>query len=160
MSRAGQAQAAASQPAIPASAQSAISPAYTEFHPRWYRPPVSTYWWLGKSAYVKFILRELSSVAVAWTVALVLVQVLALIRGQSAYLQFERRMSSPWMIAINIVAFAFLLLHSVTWFNLAPKAMAVRVGGRRVPGVFISGPQYLAWITISAIVFAIVISRG
>ena len=74
MSRAGQAQAAASQPAIPASAQSAISPVYTEFHPRWYRPPVSTYWWLGKSAYVKFILRELSSVAVAWTVALVLVQ--------------------------------------------------------------------------------------
>src|SRR5436305_5687866 len=143
-----------------ATIESAPSAGYTEFHPRWYRPPVSTYWWLGKWAYVKFILRELSSVAVAWTVALVLVQILALIRGQSAYLQFERRMSAPWMIAINVVAFAFLLLHSITWFNLAPKAMAVRVGGRRVPGVFISGPQYLAWITISAIVFAIVISRG
>ena len=160
MSRAGPATAAASQPAIPASAESTISPAYTEFHPRWYRPPVSTYWWLGKWAYVKFILRELSSVAVAWTVALVLVQVLALIRGQSAYLQFEHRLSSPWMIAINIVAFAFLLLHSITWFNLAPKAMAVRVKGRRVPGMLISGPQYLAWIAISAIIFAIVISRG
>jgi len=134
-------------------------PAYTEFHPRWYRPPVSTYWWLGKWAYVKFILRELSSVAVAWTVALALVQVLALIRGQSAYVRFEQRMSSPWMIAINIIAFAFLLLHTITWFNLAPKAMAVRVAGRRVPGVLISGPQYLAWIAISAIIFAIVISR-
>jgi fumarate reductase subunit C len=162
MSRAGQASAAADQSVIPSPepAQSAILPAYTEFHPRWYRPPVSTYWWLGKWAYVKFILRELSSVAVAWTVALVLVQILALIRGQSAYLQFERRMSSPWMIAVNIVAFGFLLLHSITWFNLAPKAMAVRVRGRRVPGVLISGPQYLAWIAISAIIFAIVISRG
>jgi fumarate reductase subunit C len=162
MSRAGEAPAAANHSAIPISAppESGISPAYTEFHPRWYRPPVSTYWWLGKWAYVKFILRELSSVAVAWTVALMLLQVLALIRGQSAYVRFEQRMSSPWMIAINIVAFAFLLLHSVTWFNLAPKAMAVRVGGRRVPGVLISGPQYLAWIAISAIIFAIVISRG
>jgi len=161
MSRAGEAR-AGNRAAIPIAtpAQSTVSPAYTEFHPRWYRPPVSTYWWLGKWAYVKFILRELSSVAVAWTVALVLVQILALIRGQSAYLQFERRMSAPWMIAINVVAFAFLLLHSITWFNLAPKAMAVRVGGRRVPAVLISGPQYLAWITISAIVFAIVISRG
>src|SRR5947208_14752438 len=140
--------------------RSTASPTYTEFHPRGYRRPVSAYWWLGKWAYVKFILRELSSVAVAWTGGLVLRQVLALIRGQSAYVRFEQRMSSPWMIAINIVAFAFLLLHSITWFNLAPKAMAVRVGGRRVPGVFISGPQYLAWITISAIVFAIVISRG
>ena len=135
-------------------------PAYTEFHPRWYRPKISTYWWLGKWAYVKFILRELSSVAVAWTVALILAQVWSLIRGPRAYAQFARVMSSPWMIAVNVIAFAFLLLHSITWFNLAPKAMAVRVGGKRLPAVLISGPQYLAWIVISAIVLAIVISRG
>jgi fumarate reductase subunit C len=139
---------------------SVSSPAYTEFHPRWYRPQVSTYWWLGKWAYVKFILRELSSVAVAWTVAFMLLQVRALIRGPEAYARFEHRVSSPWMIALNGIAFAFLLLHSITWFNLAPKAMAVRVGGKRLPAVLISGPQYLAWVVISAIVFAIIISRG
>lgn len=144
----------------PATPHSAGSPAYTEFHPRWYRPRVSTYWWLGKWAYVRFILRELSSVAVAWTVVLILLQIHALIRGPESYLRFEHRMSSPWMIALNIIAFAFLLLHSITWFNLAPKAMAVRVGGKRLPAALISGPQYLAWIVISAIVFAIVISRG
>jgi len=115
---------------------------------------------LGKWAYVKFILRELSSVAVAWTVALILLQVWALIRGPEAYSRFEHLVSSPWMIALNVIAFAFLLLHSITWFNLAPKAMAVRVGGKRLPAALISGPQYLAWIVISAIVFAIIISRG
>jgi len=151
----------AATPAPTSSAQShAPSSAYTEFHPRWYRPKISTYWWLGKWAYVKFILRELSSVAVAWTVALILAQVWSLIRSPKAYSQFARVMSSPWMIALNVVAFAFLLLHSITWFNLAPKAMAVRVGGKRLPAVLISGPQYLAWIVISAIVLAIVISRG
>jgi len=36
----------------------------------------------------------------------------------------------------------------------------VRIGGKRLPAVLISGPQYLAWIAISAIVFAIIISRG
>lgn len=132
---------------------------YTEFHPRWYRPPISTYWWLGKSAYVKFILRELSSVAVAWTVALTLVQIRAISRGGDAYARFLHRMSLPWMVAINIIAFAFLLLHSITWFNLAPKAMAVRIRGIRVPGLLISGPQYMAWIAISAIIFAIVLTR-
>jgi fumarate reductase subunit C len=60
------------------------------------------------------------------------------------------------MIAINVVAFAFLLMHSFTWFNLAPKAMAVRVHGKRVPALAISGPQYLAWIVISAIVVFII----
>ena len=74
-------------------------PAYTEFHPRWYRPRVSTYWWLGKWAYVKFILRELSSVAVAWTVAIMLLQIRALTGGPEAYLRLEHRLSSPWMIA-------------------------------------------------------------
>lgn len=131
-------------------------PIYTEFHPRWYRPQVSTYWWLGKWAYVKFILRELTSVAVAWTVALLLLQIFSLIRGGPFYDQFMMLMSFPWMIAINIVAFGFLLMHSITWFNLAPKAMAVRVHGKRVPALAISGPQYLAWIVISAIVIFII----
>lgn len=142
------------------SSNPAHSPVYTEFHPRWYRPQVSTYWWLGKWAYVKFILRELSSVAVAWTVALILLQVWSLIRGPESYSEFTRVMTLPWMVGLNVIAFAFLLLHSVTWFNLAPKAMAVRVGGKRVPAALISGPQYLAWIVISAIVLAIVMSRG
>ena len=156
MSRAGQAPAPIRPMPAP---QSETAPTYTEFHPRWYRPPISTYWWLDKSAYVKFILRELSSVAVAWTVALFLVQISAITRGGDAYSRFLHRMSSPWMVAINIVAFGFLLLHSITWFNLAPKAMAVRIRGIRVPGLLISGPQYLAWIAISAIIFAVVLTR-
>jgi fumarate reductase subunit C len=152
------------QPSLPIAAvkgeassqQSATAPTYTEFHPRWYRPPISTYWWLGKWAYIKFILRELSSVAVAWTVALTIYQISALIRGPEAYAHFQQQMTSP-LIVINIVAFAFLLLHSITWFNLAPKAMVVRVGGRRVPAALISGPQFLAWFGVSAIIIAIVV---
>ena len=33
-----------------------------------YRVRMSTYWWLGRRAYLKFILREISSVFVAWFV--------------------------------------------------------------------------------------------
>ena len=138
------------------SGHAGATPVYTEFHPRWYRPQVSTYWWLGKWAYVKFILRELTSVAVAWTVALLLLQIFEVIRGNVHYSHFETLMSAPWMIGLNLFAFAFLLMHSITWFNLAPKAMAVRVGGKRLPALAISGPQYAAWIVISAIVLFIV----
>ena len=48
-------------------------PAYTEYHPRWLRPRMSVYWWLGRWPYVRFILRELSSLAVAWFVLYLLV---------------------------------------------------------------------------------------
>ena len=43
-------------------------PVYTEYHPRWYRPRISTYWWLKRPMYLVFILRELSSIFIAWFV--------------------------------------------------------------------------------------------
>ena len=39
----------------------------------------------------------------------------------------------PVVLALNVVALAFVLLHAVTWFNLAPQAIVVRMRGRRVP---------------------------
>lgn len=150
---------AAARATASAGVHSSTAPAYTEFHPRWYRPKISTYWWLGRWPYVKFILRELSSVAVAWTVAFTLLQLRSLSQGEAAYASFTRRASSPIIIALNVIAFAFLLLHSITWFNLAPKAMAVRVGGKRLPGILISGPQFFVWFAISAIVLWIYMVR-
>jgi fumarate reductase subunit C len=147
--------------AAPARAREAsAAPQYTEFHPRWYRPQVSTYWWLGRWPYVKFILRELTSVAVAWTVVFTLGQLWSLARGAEAYTAFTAAARNPFIIAINVVAFGFLLMHSVTWFNLAPKAMAVRIKGKRVPGILIAGPQYAAWLAVSAAVFWIVVQVG
>ncbi len=157
MSSAAQAPASASRTGKSVEQGSPV-PSYTEFHPRWYRPRVSTYWWLGQWPYVKFILRELSSVAVAWTVAITLLQLWEIGRGADAYAAFSHRMNSPAMIALNLIAFAFLLLHSITWFNLAPKAMAVRIRGKRLPAVMIAGPQFLAWAVISAIVLGVVLT--
>jgi fumarate reductase subunit C len=31
---------------------------------------------------------------------------------------------------MNVVTLAFLLFHAITWFNLAPQAMVVRIRGR------------------------------
>jgi fumarate reductase subunit C len=122
----------------------------TEFHPRWYRTRVSTYWWMGSWRYLKFILRELSSVAVAWFVVMTLFQLRALLNGPDAYARFTHRLQSPWMIALNVIAFCFLLLHTITWFNLAPRAMPVRFGGKRVPEFLVAAPNYGLWVVASA----------
>ena len=44
-----------------------------------------------------------------------------------------------------------MTFHAVTWFNLAPKAMVVEVGGRRLPGALIAGANYAAWAVVSAV---------
>ena len=125
---------------------------YTEFHPRWYRPHVSVYWWLGQRQYLKFILRELSSVFVAYFVVMTLFQLSALKDGPDAYADFQRIMQSPVIIALSAIAFLFVLFHTITWFNLAPSAMPVRLGGKRVPAGLLAAPSYVMWIVISAIV--------
>ena len=45
---------------------------YTAYHPRWYRAPVSTFWWLRRRSYALFVARELSGVFVAWFVVFAL----------------------------------------------------------------------------------------
>ena len=128
------------------------APGYSPYHPRWYRPRVSTYWWLHQWSYLKFVLRELSSIFVALFVVITLLQLRALSHGPQAYADFQKWMKNPAVIALNAVSFVFVLFHVVTWFHLAPRAMAVRFAGKRVPGFLIVGANYAAWVAISVVV--------
>jgi fumarate reductase subunit C len=125
---------------------------YTDYPPKGYRVRVSTYWWLDRWAYLKFTLRELSSVFVAWFVIETLLQINALRHGPAAYAEFKEFLRNPFVIGLNVISFLFVVFHAITWFNLAPKAMAVRLRGKRVPALLIAGPNYVAWVVVSAVV--------
>ena len=127
-------------------------PVYTEYHPRWIRTRVSTYWWLRRGSYFAFILRELSSLFVCWFVVFLLLLVVALSRGESRYQAFQDWSGRPAVLAVNIVSLFFIVYHAITWFNLAPKAMVLRMGDTRVPGFLIAGSNYLAWVMATAVV--------
>ncbi len=136
------------------------SPApYTPFHPRWHRKRVSVWWWLEKRSYALFVLRELTSVFVAFFAFLCLWQVRSLTQGPDAYAQFLARTRTPAFLGLSAVAFVFVLFHAITWFNLAPKAMVVRVRGKRVPDWAVAGSNYLAWAFLSGAV-AFFLLRG
>ena len=98
-------------------------PIYTEYHPRWYRPRISTYWWLKRGSYLVFILRELSSVFVAWFVVYLLLLVRAAGGGDESYRQVLAWAASPGVLLLNVVSLFFVVFHAVTWFNLAPQAL-------------------------------------
>jgi len=132
---------------------------YTPYHPRWYRRRVSVWWWLESRSYAGFVLRELTSIFVAFFALVLLWQVRSLAQGPEAYSRFLARLQTPLFLALNGVALLFLLFHSVTWFNLAPTAMVVRLRGKRVPDLVIAGANYAAWVVLSAAVAAILL-RG
>jgi fumarate reductase subunit C len=110
------------------------------------------FWWVGRRSYLIFVLRELSSVFVAWSVVFLLLLVHAVSQGGTQYQQFRNLSSNPWMLALNIVTLAFVVFHTLTWFNLAPQAMVVRLRGNRVPRSWIAGAHYAGWALLSALV--------
>ena len=132
---------------------------YTPYHPRWHRTRVSTYWWLGQRSYFLFILRELSSIFVAWSVVYLLALVAAVSRSSVAYQQFLDWSRSPLILWLNIVSLLFIVLHAVTWFNLAPQAMVVHVRRRRVPGSLIAASNYAGLVVVSLVILALLLIR-
>jgi fumarate reductase subunit C len=126
-------------------------PAYRDYHPRWFRTRVPTLWWLARGTYLAFILRELSSVFVAWVVVYLLFLVNAVSQGDEAYQRFLAWSKGPLMLGLNLLTLFFVVFHAITWFNLAPQAMVVRMGGRKVPGTWIAASNYVAWAVVSAL---------
>jgi fumarate reductase subunit C len=81
-------------------------------------------------------MRELSCIFVAWFAVFLMIMVFAIGRGEASYQNFVNWAASPVVVVINVVALAFLILHTVTWFMLTPQAMVVRgPGSRQVPAV-------------------------
>jgi fumarate reductase subunit C len=96
-----------------------------------YRQPVSRLWWAKKPTYFLFLMRELTCVFVAWSAVFLMMLVYAIGRGEASYQRFLDWAASPIVVVVNVVALAFLVLHTVTWFALTPQAMVVRGPGSR-----------------------------
>jgi fumarate reductase subunit C len=135
-----------------ADTQSKDAFAYTDYHPRWLRQHVSTYWWLEKPVYFLFILRESTCLFVGWFAVYLLLLINAVVNGPAAYQAFMAWSATPWMILLNVVSFALLVFHAITFFDAAPQALVVHLGRTRVPGQLVLLGHYAAWIVASVAV--------
>jgi len=125
---------------------------YTDYHPRWLRQKLSTYWWLEKREYVSFILREGSCMFVAWFVVYLLLLVNSVVGGPASYARFLEWSATPWVLTLNVVSFLFIVYHAITFFVAAPQAMVVHIGHQRVPGFLVLAGHYVAWGAASVFV--------
>lgn len=117
-----------------------------------YIRPVSPTWFLKRGIYTLFMLREISSVFVAIYVLELLCFVQRVAEGEKEMQVFLASLASPGWVVFHIVALAFALLHTITWFNLTPQAMPVRIGEEKVPAVIVAGSNYVLWVIVSIII--------
>jgi fumarate reductase subunit C len=121
-----------------------------------YRARPSRLWWVRRRSYVAFVLRELSSIFVAWFVVYLLLLVRAVDAGPKQYNDFLNWASRPWAVVVNVIALLFVVLHTVTWFRLAPQALVVRLRGRPVSPRLVVAANYALWALVSVTVWWVV----
>ena len=133
---------------------------YKLYHPKWYRRRMPIFWWLGRPAYAKFIVRELTSVFVAYAALLLVWQVMALGQGQDAHDQFVAWLQKTPVVIWHWIVLAAVVFHTTTWLNLAPQALVLQLGEKRVPDAVVRGAHYGAWLVASLALLWIFLGRG
>ena len=111
-----------------------------------------TGWFFDHPRYLRYMAREITCLFVGAYTLLLAVGIVRLSQGQAAYEAFLEALKSPVSVAFHLLALVFAVYHSITWFNLTPKALPVQIGEDFVPGWVIAGLHYAVWIVFSAVV--------
>ena len=130
----------------------AKNPRYVLYHPKSYRKRYPIFWWLKKLPYGQFIVRELTSLAVGYVAVLLMLQVWVLSKGPGTYERFQEILTTPALRILHGVVLLALIFHSITWFNLAPKALVLHLGRKRLPDAAVLAAHYAAWLVATALV--------
>jgi fumarate reductase subunit C len=122
-----------------------------------YKRHMNIFWWTNRWIHFKFIARELTSLCVAIYSLLLLIFVGSVLNSPESLGAFVSTMQSPLFLILHVLLLGGLLFHSVTWFNLAPKAMVIKIGGRSIPGIVIALMNYFGWVVISAVLIGLMV---
>jgi fumarate reductase subunit C len=123
-----------------------------------YYRPISSTWWLHSPFYASYMIRELSSVFIGAYTVVLLIGIICLSQGESAYNGFLNALNNPLAIVFHSVSFLGVIFHSVTWFGVAPKAMPLQFSDEFSPPWVVTLIHYVIWAIVSIFVLFMVVS--
>ena len=119
--------------------------------------PLSRSWWWQKPAYFKFMIRELTSLAVLAYTLLIIWALWASEEG-SSFSELYDFLRSPLSVVLHLVILVFALYHTATWIALTPKVLVEWRGEEKVDARQITwnlGLVFvLVWILLAILVLA------
>jgi len=98
-----------------------------------YTPPMTSGWWKKLGFYRFYMLREGTSIPTVWFSLVLIYGLFSLKNGPESWAGFVGFLQNPVVIILNIITLAAALLHTKTWFELAPKAAIVIIKNQKMP---------------------------
>jgi fumarate reductase subunit C len=119
------------------------------------RPISKTTWYMRNKRYKVYVMRELSSFLVGFYTFYTICALAILAMGSAEkWDSFLASQQSTGMVIFHGLALLyFLFFQTFPWFKLAPKAMPVQIGEKKLPDSYIIVGHYVAWVLISAFIF-------
>lgn len=118
--------------------------------------PLPRTWWLRQAPYLRFMIRELTSVVV-FAYALLLIWALWSAADSASFSMFLAFLSGPMSIGLHVVVLVLALYHTWTWIALTPKVMVLWKEDEQVEPDLIAGVTALAFLVISGVVVWLVL---
>lgn len=126
-------------------------------------PPVRTYvrpmagWWRRNPYFVRYMIREGSSVFLAIYAVILLVGLYRLTQGEAAWDAWRAALAGPLSLVFHWLALLVVSYHAYTWWKVAPKtAPDLRFRGKSLPEIAISGCGLAATIGASVLIYVLV----
>ena len=115
-----------------------------------------TRWWQRDPYFVRYMWREGTSLAVAAYALILMMGVLRLAQGQSAFEGWLQALRSWPSIVFHLVLLAAMVVHAVSWFEIMPKTMPMLfVGGQRVAAATVTRAGLAAAVAAALVLFAL-----
>jgi fumarate reductase subunit C len=106
-------------------------------------------WIFRHPRYLRYMTREFSCLFIGGWTLLMVWGLKQLAEGPQAWAAFLECLKSPASVVFQLFALAFAVYHSITWFNLTPKALPLQIGEEFAPDAAIAGAHFAAWGVLS-----------
>ncbi|CRK85496.1 Fumarate reductase subunit C [Candidatus Providencia siddallii] len=89
-------------------------------------------WWRKNNFYKLYMMRECTSIFQIWFSFLVLYGIFMLKNGEKSWFIFINFLNNPIVYIINTITLIAMLIHTITWFNLVPKAINIIINDIKI----------------------------
>jgi len=114
-------------------------------------------WWRKNPYFVEYMIHEGSALFVAAYALVLLVGLLCLSQGETAWNGWLSALRSPISIAGHLLLLAAMLYHTWTWFNIMPITLPpIIVAGKRLSASAITSGGLAAAAFASVVLLAVV----
>ena len=122
------------------------------------REPSRTGWWLSQPRYIRYMMREISSLFIGTYVLVLIAGLFQFSRGEAAYAAYLSAAKGTIGLIFAVTTMIFAVYHTYTWFQVTPKAMPLMFAGKRVAGSIIVAAHWIVFALASLVLWLLVSS--